>query len=429
MSRFMSGVVFFALLFANSQAALSAACTDGVGTLDQFVGGVLNSSCNCVASATAVSSVRVSSATDLVTDSVDASECDVSGNVCSPVSIGDSIAVGTHIFENTSPGGGELYACDWNGSRFTGPRFYTPPPTYSVGGPISGLSGSVTLQNNGGDDLTLNGNGTYAFNTTLIDGGSYNVTVSVQPTGQTCTVSNPSGTIPGANVTNVAVTCVNDPVPTYSVGGTVSGVNCGGPPGCLWLENNGGDDIFPDNGPFTFPTELTDGSGYSVTVAGKPAEQTCTVTNGSGTISGANVTNVAVNCVTGPSPTYSVGGAVSGLSGSVTLQNNGGDDLIVNSVGSFNFSTQLADSGAYDVTVLTQPSGQTCAVTNGSGTISGANVANVAVDCVDDVPPPPPPPPPPSSPSQPIPTLSEWALITLAIILGFMGLVRVRRIQ
>lgn len=38
---------------------------------------------------------------------------------------------------------------------------------------------------------------------------------------------------------------------------------------------------------------------------------------------------------------------------------------------------------AYDVTVLTQPVGQTCAVANGSGTIdvSGDDVSSVSVSC------------------------------------------------
>ena len=46
-----------------------------------------------------------------------------------------------------------------------------------------------------------------------------------------------------------------------------------------------------------------------------------------GTVSGANVTSVAVTCTT--IPTYSVGGSVTGLSGTVVLRNNGGDDLSV----------------------------------------------------------------------------------------------------
>jgi hypothetical protein len=106
------------------------------------------------------------------------------------------------------------------------------------------------------------------------------------------------------------------------------------------------------------------------------------VTNGSGTIAAANVTNVAVTCVTNPVATFTVGGNVSGLTGSVTLQNNGGDSLVRTTNGAFTFATALATGSAYAVTVSSQPTGQTCTVTNGSGTIASANVTNVAVTCV-----------------------------------------------
>lgn len=79
--------------------------------------------------------------------------------------------------------------------------------------------------------------------------------------------------------------------------------------------------------------------------------------------------------------TYTVGGTVSGLNGSLTLQNNGGDDLILNADGGFTFATALADGAAYNVTVLDEPFDQDCVVTNGSGTISGANVTDVTVTC------------------------------------------------
>jgi hypothetical protein len=79
--------------------------------------------------------------------------------------------------------------------------------------------------------------------------------------------------------------------------------------------------------------------------------------------------------------TYSVGGTVSGLSGTVVLQNNGGDDLSVSSAGSFTFPAALGNGAAYSVTVKTSPSGQTCSVANGSGTVSSANVTSVAVTC------------------------------------------------
>jgi hypothetical protein len=81
-----------------------------------------------------------------------------------------------------------------------------------------------------------------------------------------------------------------------------------------------------------------------------------------------------------------IGGGISGLAqgASFTLQNNSSDTLEVTANGPFQFSTSLAGGTAYDVTVLTQPSGQLCAVENGSGTVdsSGDDVGTVAVTCV-----------------------------------------------
>src|SRR5262249_33073756 len=45
--------------------------------------------------------------------------------------------------------------------------------------------------------------------------------------------------------------------------------------------------------------------------------------------------------------TYSVGGTVSGLSGTVVLQDNGGDDLSVTANGAFTFATRLANGAVY----------------------------------------------------------------------------------
>ncbi len=67
------------------------------------------------------------------------------------------------------------------------------------------------LRNNGADDLSVSANGPFAFATALTTGSTYAVTVLTQPSGQTCTVSNGSGTIGTANVTTVTVSCVTDP--------------------------------------------------------------------------------------------------------------------------------------------------------------------------------------------------------------------------
>lgn len=89
------------------------------------------------------------------------------------------------------------------------------------------------------------------------------------------------------------------------------------------------------------------------------------------------------------STTYTIGGTISGLTGTVVLRNNGGDNLSRSANGSFTFATPLSNSASYAVTVFTQPSGQTCTVSNGSGTVSSANITNVAVACVtNDVTPP-----------------------------------------
>ena len=66
---------------------------------------------------------------------------------------------------------------------------------------------------------------------------------------------------------------------------------------------------------------------------------------------------------------YSVGGTVSGLSGTVVLQDNGGDNLSVSASGGFTFATGLAAGSAYNVTVKTYLAGQTCSVANGSGMV------------------------------------------------------------
>jgi len=79
---------------------------------------------------------------------------------------------------------------------------------FSVGGDLTGLNAgnSVTIQNNGTDSITLNQDSGFTF-PLQDDNTAYNVSVSIQPVGQTCTVTNGSGSISGSHVTNVGVTC------------------------------------------------------------------------------------------------------------------------------------------------------------------------------------------------------------------------------
>jgi hypothetical protein len=167
--------------------------------------------------------------------------------------------------------------------------------------------------------------------------------------------------------------------PTYTVGGTVSGLTSGS----LVLKNNGGDalTISANSNTFNFATAVASGAGYTVTVATQPSGLTCSVSDGTGTVASANITNISVTC---SSTTYTVGGTVSGLtSGSLVLENNAGDALTISANSTtFNFSTPVASGAGYAVTVATQPSGLTCSVSDGSGTVASANVTNVLVACV-----------------------------------------------
>ncbi len=90
------------------------------------------------------------------------------------------------------------------------------------------------------------------------------------------------------------------------------------------------------------------------------------------------------NDSSGSGSTYSVVVSVSGLAGSgLTLQNNGGDDLMIDSDGSYTLSEGVADGDGYDVTVAAEPSypDQFCDVYYHSGAIDGADVTDIAVEC------------------------------------------------
>ncbi len=268
----------------------------------------------------------------------------------------------------------------------------------TIGVTVSGLTGSgLVLQDNGGDSLTVPTSGSYTFKTPVT--GAYSVTVLTQPTSpnQLCAVASGSGTAT-ANVTGIAITCVN----SFTIGGNVTGLVGTG----LVLQDNKGDNYtVTANGAFTFKTQVPTGTAYAVTVFSQPTSpaQTCATVQGtdSGTAT-ANVTSVAINC---KAVTFSVGGTVVGLAGrtptppnsinlplndnSFELQNNLGNTLIVPQNGPFAFATPVALNGAYNVTVFTGPSTQVgtgsqpsiaCWVWGFSGVVT-ASVTSVTVDC------------------------------------------------
>ena len=377
---------------------------------------------------------------------------------------------------------GAATADDWAGGTASAPP---PPPAYTIGGTVSGLSGTAVLQDNGGDDLSVSTNGAFKFATPVPGGGAYHVTVKSSPSGQDCSVSGGTGTVASANVANVAITCAtSQPTSTpfadhfdradgelgadwvaMSDGSTsirsreVVG-NAGAQAGNIrvgetygsdqyarisvtstqlsggqWIGpsvrgQNGGQDTYLgiyfwnngdpqlrlykrtagtwiqlgnsyESGPLPAGTQLTlsaVGSTISFQQNGidriSATDTTLTggapglMTYGDGTADNWAGGNGAAPP---PLPTYSIGGTVSGLSGTVVLQDNDGDDLSLSADGAFTFGTPIPSGVAYNVTVKTNPSGQTCTTSEASGTVASAKVANVAVTCTAGGPLSPPP--------------------------------------
>jgi N-acetylneuraminic acid mutarotase len=128
-----------------------------------------------------------------------------------------------------------LTACNTTGSA---------PATFTIGGTAVNLArtnGGLVLQDNATDTLPVNGNGSFAFALTVMSGGSYNVTISAQPSNpaQICGVVNGSG-IATANVTNVQVNCAHNEWAWDKGPETPSNNGVYGNPGVAAANNNPG---------------------------------------------------------------------------------------------------------------------------------------------------------------------------------------------
>jgi uncharacterized delta-60 repeat protein len=209
-------------------------------------------------------------------------------------------------------------------------------------------------------------------------------------------------------VLNTAVLTIGDddappPLPVlFSVGGSVSGLAGSG----LVLEDRAQSLslAIAANGSFEFPGRYAAGAAYDVVVKTPPTApaQLCTVTRGSGSVSG-NVTDIAVDCVT-PPPSRGLDPTFGGGSGTVTAGPRGvmkaialrPDGRIVAAIGnavaqyladgtldtSFGNAGSVADvlgstsAGAEILDLALQPDGRIVA----AGTARGTSVSSLAYD-------------------------------------------------
>jgi len=90
-----------------------------------------------------------------------------------------------------------------------GPKVGAQNKNFSVGGTVAGLEGTLILQNNGGDDLTIQADGPFTFATVLARNAAYDVTVLDKSPIQNVAVINGKGTINNTDIVNINVVCTD----------------------------------------------------------------------------------------------------------------------------------------------------------------------------------------------------------------------------
>jgi len=277
-----------------------------------------------------------------------------------------------------------------SGSNITGADFNCITQQFSVSGVITGLAGSnLQLSLNNIETIIINPVATvFSFLTNITDSSSYIVVVATQPqnVNQTCIITGAAGIIQGGNA-SVSINCTTN---QYKVGGVLTGL---APGNNFVIDNNGIDPlVLSSNGTFYFNSLISDGAGYMVSISAQPLvpPQQCSITaaNGSGLIAGADINNINIDCKN----YYSISGNIINLYGSITLRNNGIDDLAFSGNGGnfpFTFYTPLPDFSVYNISYIPLKNKTgiivNCTITNGNGVLNGADVSNIVIDCAPQV--------------------------------------------
>lgn len=175
--------------------------------------------------------------------------------------------------------------------------------SYPVSGTITGLTNSSFTPSdlvlaNGSDTLDItassSGSSSFTFSKALDYGSAFNIVVQTQPSHMTCTVVNGLGSAGHTSAINATVTCA---VNAYTIGGTISGLTGSN---LELINGSNSTPLFPAAGAstFVFASTVAYGQTYGVTVLTQPTTptQSCTISNGSGTMRDAAVSNLSIAC-------------------------------------------------------------------------------------------------------------------------------------
>jgi len=151
----------------------------------------------------------------------------------------------------------------------------------------------------------------------------------------------------------------------------------------LVLTNNGGDDLAIPAGAtsFQFSRAISTDDEFNIEVKTYPSNvKTCTINNGKARANYYTIAQVTMSCEIKTHP-FKI--QIQGLTTNGLVVVNGTDrrDVLPNTP--ILEMTPVYEDGPYGVTILTQPTGQTCSVANGTGTMGSTDTDNnkVVVTC------------------------------------------------
>lgn len=227
----------------------------------------------------------------------------------------------------------------------------------------------------------------------LSSGSAYQIEVKQNPTGHTCTVQRGTGTLNNVSVYDVTVNCADQ---NNASGSTNRTPAAGAIYASLVMPDQTGlvldvneQEVSVGAGVWYLAVakNLAPGTAYSVKVKNKPANYSCTVENGSGTMESSNV-YVTVRCAdpsintTTPSNGSIFASMVVPDPDGIVLSVNNQDVLVGASVWYLSVAKDLSVGTPYSVTVKSKPTNYTCSVENGTGVMGDSNVY-ITVKCTD----------------------------------------------
>jgi hypothetical protein len=163
----------------------------------------------------------------------------------------------------------------------------------ALGGQVYGLTKSGLVLENLNNKATVTvpaGSSTFIFEQLISSDENFEVVIKTQPSGAVCKLNNAKGKSGSYSIYSIEVVCVTN---TYNVGGTVSGLRTSG---LVLVNGSTRVDVAANATSFTLPVKVADGSPYGVTILTQPTGQVCSIANGVGTMSSADINNLAITC-------------------------------------------------------------------------------------------------------------------------------------